>query len=73
MTKAWQRTRRSCASTGVTVGNARVMVMLPDGFEYVPGSATVDGAKVTDAKSQVVGAGEPYVSVTENVAGRASR
>ena len=28
---------------GVPAGNTRVMVMLPDGFEYVPGSATVDG------------------------------
>ena len=34
---------------GVTAGNTRAMVMLPDGFEYVPGSATVDGATVTDA------------------------
>ena len=52
---------------GVTVGNTRAMVMLPEGFEYVPGSATVDGTKVTDAKSQVVAAGEPTVSVSENV------
>ena len=34
----------------------------PEGFEYVPGSATVDGNKVTDAKNQVIGAGEPVVS-----------
>jgi uncharacterized repeat protein (TIGR01451 family) len=52
---------------GVTVGNTRAMIMLPEGFEYVPGSATVGGAKVTDAKTQIVGAGEPVVSVTENV------
>ena len=52
---------------GVTVGNTRAMVMLPNGFEYVPGSATVDGNKVTDAKNQVIGAGEPVVSVTEGV------
>jgi outer membrane protein OmpA-like peptidoglycan-associated protein len=52
---------------GVTVGNTRAMVMLPEGFEYVSGSATVDGIKVTDAKSQVVGAGEPTVSVSEKV------
>jgi hypothetical protein len=51
--------------TGVTVGNARAMVMLPDGFEYVPGSATVDGAKVTDAEP--LGAGEPTLSISENV------
>ena len=35
---------------GVPTGNTRAMVMLPDGFEYVPGSATVDGEKVTDAR-----------------------
>jgi uncharacterized repeat protein (TIGR01451 family) len=52
---------------GVTVGNARAMVMLPAGFEYIPGSATVDGSKVTDSKNQVIGAGEPVVSVTEGV------
>jgi len=52
---------------GVTVGNTRAMVMLPNGFEYVPDSATVDGNKVTDAKNQVIGAGEPVVSVTEGV------
>jgi uncharacterized repeat protein (TIGR01451 family) len=52
---------------GVTAGNVRAMVMLPDGFEYVPGSATLDGAKTTDAKDQVEGVGEPVVSVTDNV------
>ena len=53
--------------SGVTAGNTRVMVMLPEGFEYVPGSATVDGAKVTDAQDQVVGAGEPVVASIDNV------
>jgi uncharacterized repeat protein (TIGR01451 family) len=53
--------------SGVTVGNTRTMVMLPEGFEYVPGSATVDGNKVTDAKSQVIGAGEPVVSLMDGV------
>ncbi|MEO8019231.1 MAG: OmpA family protein [Pseudomonadota bacterium] len=52
---------------GVTVGNTRAMIMLPQGFEYVPGSATVDGSKVTDSKDQVMGAGEPVVSQTDNV------
>jgi len=50
---------------GVVAGNVRAMVMLPEGFEYVPGSATVDGNKVTDAKNQVEGAGQPVVSVVE--------
>jgi uncharacterized repeat protein (TIGR01451 family) len=53
--------------TGVPVGNTRAMVMLPPGIEYVPGSATVDGAKVTDAKEQVEGVGSPVVSVTDGV------
>ena len=52
---------------GVTVGNTRAMVMLPEGFQYVPGSATVDGKPVTDAKDQVVGAGEAVVSLMDNV------
>jgi outer membrane protein OmpA-like peptidoglycan-associated protein len=52
---------------GVTVGNTRAMVMLPAGFEYVPGSATVDGNKVTDAKNQVIGAGDPVVSLMDGV------
>ena len=51
---------------GVAAGNSRVMVMLPDGLEYVPGSATVNGAKVTDADSQVMGAGGAVISITEN-------
>jgi hypothetical protein len=34
---------------GVPAGKMRVLVMLPEGFEYVPGSATVDGATVTDS------------------------
>jgi uncharacterized repeat protein (TIGR01451 family) len=52
---------------GVTAGNVRAMVMVPEGFEYVPGSATVDGSKVTDAKNQVVGAGDPVVSLMDGV------
>jgi uncharacterized repeat protein (TIGR01451 family) len=51
----------------VTVGNTRLMTMLPGGFEYVPGSATINGERVTDAKSQVEGVGEPVVSVVENL------
>ncbi len=38
---------------GVPAGNTRVVVMLPDRFEYVRGSATVDDARATDAKEQV--------------------
>jgi uncharacterized repeat protein (TIGR01451 family) len=52
---------------GVNVGNTRAMVMLPPGIEYVPGSATVNEARVTDARSQVEGVGEPVISVVENV------
>jgi len=52
---------------GVTVGNTRTMVMLPKGFEYIPGSATVDGNKVTDAKNQLIGAGDPVVSLVDGV------
>jgi uncharacterized repeat protein (TIGR01451 family) len=52
---------------GVTVGNSRAMVMLPEGFEYVPGSATVDDHKVSDSKAQVIGAGEPVVSLVDGV------
>ena len=37
---------------GVPAGNTRALVMLPAGFEYVPGSATVDGAAVTDSATQ---------------------
>ena len=52
---------------GVTVGNTRAMIMLPAGFEYVPGSATLNGAKATDAKAQMQGVGEPVISVVDNV------
>ncbi len=52
---------------GVTIGNTRAMVMLPAGFEYVPGSATLDGGKVTDSPDQVAGVGGPVVSVSENI------
>jgi uncharacterized repeat protein (TIGR01451 family) len=53
--------------SGVPVGNTRAMVMLPAGIEYVPGSATVDGARVADAKEQVEGAGSPVISITDGV------
>jgi len=52
---------------GVTAGNTRAVIMLPDGFEYVPGTATVDGVTVTDSKEQVVGVGEPVISDHDNV------
>ncbi len=52
---------------GVMVGNTRIMVMLPPGFEYVRGSATLDGAQVTDADDQVEGAGMAVVSVSDNM------
>jgi uncharacterized repeat protein (TIGR01451 family) len=53
--------------SGVMVGNTRAMFMLPAGFEYVPGSATVDGATVTDSPQQVEGAGSALISVTDGV------
>lgn len=52
---------------GVMVGNTRAMVMLPTGFEYILGSATLDGARVTDSPEQVEGAGTALVSVADNV------
>ena len=58
---------------GVPTGNTRVVVMLPDRFEYVPGSATVDGARATDSKDQVIGAGDPVSSVADGVITRAAR
>jgi len=51
---------------GVAAGNSRVLVMLPDGLEYVAGSATVNRVKVTDADSQVTGAGAAVISITDN-------
>jgi uncharacterized repeat protein (TIGR01451 family) len=50
---------------GVSSGNTRAMIMLPEGFEYLPGSATVDGAKVTDARDQVEGVGDAVVAADE--------
>jgi uncharacterized repeat protein (TIGR01451 family) len=53
--------------SGVAAGNTRVLVMLPEGLEYVPGSARLDGAKVTDAGDQMIGAGQAVISVNDNV------
>jgi uncharacterized repeat protein (TIGR01451 family) len=52
---------------GVPAGNTRIVVMLPDGFEYVPGSATVDDVRATDSREQVIGAGGPTVSAADGV------
>ncbi len=52
---------------GVSAGNTRAMVMLPEGFEYQPGSATIDGAKATDSKDQVAGVGDSIVSAADGV------
>jgi len=52
---------------GVASGNTRVVVMLPDGFEYVAGSATVDGAQVSDSPESVTGAGAAVVSAADGV------
>ena len=35
---------------GVAIGNLKALVLLPDSFAYVPGSATADGAPVADAE-----------------------
>ena len=35
---------------GVAVGNLKALVMLPDQFTYVPGSATADGNPIDDAE-----------------------
>ena len=52
---------------GVSAGNTRVLVMLPDGFEYIPGSATVDGVAVIDSETQKIGAGEIAITAADGV------
>jgi uncharacterized repeat protein (TIGR01451 family) len=52
---------------GVPAGNTRVVVMLPDGLEYEPGSVTVDDVRATDSRNQVVGAGDPVLSAGDGV------
>ena len=47
--------------------HARWWSMLPDGFEYIPGSATVDGVAVSDSADQKTGAGEVVVSAADGV------
>jgi uncharacterized repeat protein (TIGR01451 family) len=54
-------------ANGVPAGNARAVIMLPDGFEYLPGSATVDGSKVTDSEAQKIGFGEVIVTAADGV------
>ena len=41
--------------------------MLPDGFEYMPGTATVDGVAVTDSETQKIGAGGIVISAADGV------
>ncbi len=53
--------------SGVTTGKTRIVVMLPDGVTYVPGSVTVDGERATDKPEQVVGAGEAVLSANDGV------
>ena len=52
---------------GVPAGNTRALVMLPDGFEYMQGTATVDGVAVTDSETQKIGAGEIVISAADGV------
>ena len=52
---------------GVSTGKTRIVVMLPDGVAYVPGSVTVDGARATDKPEQVVGAGDAVLTANDGV------
>jgi uncharacterized repeat protein (TIGR01451 family) len=52
---------------GVSTGKTRMVVMLPDHFEYVAGSVTVDGERATDKAQQLVGAGEQVLSANDGV------
>ena len=52
---------------GVSTGNTRAMFMLPAGFEYVAGSATVDGAKVTDSRDQIQGVGQAVIDANDGM------
>jgi hypothetical protein len=49
---------------GVSTGKTRMVVMLPDHFEYVAGSVTVDGERTYRKAQQLVGAGEQVLSAT---------
>lgn len=52
---------------GVIAGNTRAMISLPEGFEYVPGSATVDGVVVSDSPEKVLGAGSSVIGVSDGM------
>ena len=52
---------------GVSAGNVRAMFNLPEGFEYVDGSATVDGIAVSDAPEKVAGAGDAVVTASNGM------
>ncbi len=40
---------------GVPAGNTRVVAMLPAGFEYVEGSATIDDKAASDSRKEMLG------------------
>ncbi len=48
--------------TGVAVGNMKLLVMLPDGVAYVPGSTQQTGCAACAADPNVAGAVEPVVA-----------
>jgi uncharacterized repeat protein (TIGR01451 family) len=52
---------------GVPTGKTRVLVMLPGGLEYIPGSATVDGIAVNDSETRKIGTGEIIVTAADGV------
>jgi uncharacterized repeat protein (TIGR01451 family) len=52
---------------GVPAGNVTVLVQLPAGVEYTPGSATLDGVEVPDAAEKVQGAGSAVIKVDGSI------
>jgi uncharacterized repeat protein (TIGR01451 family) len=52
---------------GVATGNTRVLVLLPEGLDYEPGSATIDDALVADGAAGSEGVGGPRVSLADRM------
>ncbi len=52
---------------GVATGNTRVMVMLPAGLGYEPGSATVDGVSVSDEVAGAAGVSGPRATFEDGI------
>ncbi len=51
---------------GVPAGNTRVVAMLPAGFEYVEGSATIDDKAASDSRKEMLGT-VPVINVADGV------